>query len=192
MGNIIKNGVSKKVFFSAANYYGANLKVDVLNDDDSTYIVNKVPMTEISEPVDAYSGTTSGAAVKDVKVIVLTDVTGLIASDRVSIGNEIYRITAVNAATNEITLHRGLVADVADGTAVDRVGNMGIYKINLFVTVPEGAFIIQAKDTKYGLQLSDSITVKDNSLEDLFEITNSEINENERVIRETSSYTIII
>jgi len=191
MGNVIINGEEKKIFFSAANYYGANMKVDVLDDDLNEFIVNGVPMVELIEPITAFNTTVVGAHAKDTKVVILTDVSGLTASDRININGEIYRIVSVDIGAVSITLHRGLIGAVADTSSVVKVGNMGIFKIRLIVT-RNGYFVIQAKDTKFGIQKSDSITVKDVSLESMFTFTNNSISNNERIIKETSSWSIII
>jgi len=189
MGNVIIKGKEEKIFFSAANYYGADMKVDVFDDDLGEFIHNGVPMTEMVEPVTDFSGTIVGDTDKDTKVVVLNTTTGLSASDRISIGTGIYRVTGIDGTS--VTLHRGLEANITDSTAVERVGNMGIFRIRLIVT-KNGDFVIQAKDSKFGIQRSDSVSIKDQSLEDMFEFTNTEINENERIIKETSSFSIII
>jgi len=191
MGNVIIKGTEETIFFSAANYYGANMKVDVFDDEQDEFIVNNVPMTELVEPITAFDTTVVGDTATDTKVIMVNDVSGFTASDRVDIGGEIYRITNVDAGVKSIALHRGLVKDSLDGDAVSKTGHMGIFKIKLIVT-RNGYFVIKAKDTKFGLQKSDSLTIKDQSLEDMFEFTNTQVNENERIIKETSSWSIII
>jgi hypothetical protein len=189
MGNVVIKGIQEPVFVATPNYYKASLKLSVLDYESNEYIVEDVPMTEISEPVTDFTAKTDGAFVTDDKIIKLTTVDGLRVSDRLSIGNEVYRVTKISG--NDVSLHVGLMEDIADQADVTRVGNLGIYKMDLFVT-REGVFILQARDTKFGLQKSDSLTVKDRSLEDLFEFTNVNIDENERIIKETSSWSIII
>lgn len=189
--SIVYKGKSKKIFFSASNYYGADLKASVLDDDAGEFLVTAVPMIELIEPIAPNSTTTVGVNEKDSTLISVDSVNGFIKSDRVSIGGSIYRIINIDTVNNRLTLHIGLREDVIENTDVIRVGNMGIYKIHLVLT-RNGYFVIQAKDTVYGIQRSDSITVKEESLEDLVSLTNIEINENERIIRETSSFTIII
>jgi len=190
MGNVVIKGQQEKIFFKAANYYNADLKVDVYDDDNGGYIVNGVPMTEIVEPVEDVTTTVVEDAAKDDTIIELDSTDGLSASDRINVDGEIYRIITVNS-DNTVKLHRGLIKDVAKDADVTLVGNLGIYRVTLFITT-SGNFVIQAKDKKYGLQLADSISIKENSLEDLFTYTNTNIDENERIIKETSSFTIII
>jgi len=191
MGKILINGVRKKVLIAATNYYGASFKVDVYDDDTQAYLAGGVPMVEVTEPVTAYSSTINGGAAADVKIIDVTDVTGLSPADRVDINGSIYRVVSVDSATSQIELHRPLVAAAADQDTIVRVGNMGIYRVDLLVTNP-GVFILQGKDTVYGLQVSDSVTVKDKSIEEMFTETTVQINENEQIIRETSSWAIIV
>lgn len=191
MGNVIIKGTTKKVFVSATNYYGANLTVDVFDDDANTFLANAVPMTELVEPVTTATATTTVDIVSGDKVITVDDVSGVAVTDRIQLGSDVYKIIAKDVSVNTLTLHRAIDANVVTGATVTKVGNMGIFKINLFIT-KNGYFVIQAKDTKFGIHKSDSITVKDQSLEELFDITNKEINQNERVIRETSSFTILI
>lgn len=189
MGNVVIKGKEEKIFFSASNYYGANMKVDVFDDDLGVFINQGVPMTEMLEPITAYTSTITGDTAKDTKVVVVDTTTGLVSSDRVSIDGDIYRVTDITG--NTITLHRGLASNVIDGAVIDKVGNMGIFRIRLIIT-KNGDFVIQAKDTKFGIQKSDSISIKDQSLEDMFTFTNSEINQNERIIKENTSFSIII
>jgi len=191
MGKLIFNGISKKIFLSACNYYGASLRVSVLDDDANEFLAENVPMTEIVEPVTAFDTTVTTVANKGEKVVTVNKVTGLSKSDRIRVVNEVYRVVDIDIVGKNITLHTGLLEDIPVDGVIERVGNMGIFKIQLAVT-RNGYFVIQAKDTKFGLQHSESLTVKENSIETLLEYTNVEINENERVIRETSSYTIII
>jgi len=189
MGNVVIKGIEEKIFFSASNYYGADMKVDVFDDDLGTFIHQGIPMLEMEEPVTAFSATVTSDAAKDNKLITLDNTNGLVASDRVSISGSVYRIT--NVSGTNVTLHRGLDTTVITGTSVNRVGNMGIFRIRLIIT-KMGDFVIQAKDTKFGIQKSDSVTIKDKSIEDMFEFTNTEINYNEKIIKETSSFSIII
>jgi len=191
MSDVILSGINEKIFFKAPNYYGANIKVGVFDDNTGEYIVESVPMTEIIEPVADVTVTTDGEFAKGDKVITVDNADDLYKSNRVEIDGEVYRIVDIDKTEKTITLHKGLIEDSENGNDVELVGNMAIYRIMLLVTRP-GIFIIQAKSLKYGLQYSDSITVKEDSLEDMFKTTTAEINENERIIKETSGFQIII
>jgi len=190
MSNLIFTSKYEKIFFVAPGCYGANMKVDIFDNENGTFISKATPMEEAVHPVDDFSTTTTEDAVKDDKLLALDSTDGLSASERISVDGEIYRIIKVNS-DNTVELHRGLTSDVASDTDVTRVGNMAVFSIKLYITTP-GIFLVNATDTKYGIQLSQSLTVKEDSIEDMFNRTNIEINENERVIKETSGWAIII
>jgi len=191
MGNVIVQGVTEKVFFSATNYYGANITASVLDDSANTFLAQDVPMVELVEPITAFTTTTSLAALKGETVITVTDATGIALTDRVDINGEVFRVISKDATLSTITLHRPLEADALAGVNVIKVGNIGVFRIDLFIT-QAGYFVIQAKDTKFGLHKSDSVTITKESIESMFATTTKEINVNEQILRDTSSYTILI
>jgi len=191
MSGVIYKGKLKKVFVSANNYYGSDLKADILDDDIGEFLAYNVPMTELVEPVNEFATTIVSNTTAGIKVTTLTSLGDLIKSDRIKIVNEIYRVIDIDVTTKNVTLHRPLTTPLTAGDIVTKVGNMGTFKINLLLT-KNGYFVLQAKDSKFGIQRSIGITVKETSLEDLIELTNTEINENERIIRDSSRmYTII-
>lgn len=189
MSKVLIKGQRKKVFFSAKSFYGAPVKINVFDDDADEFIAEQVPATEIVHPVTELTATVVGEVAEDAKVLELDNVGDLKPSDRILVDGEIVKCVGIDG--NQVQIHRAFGKVIADGTSVERVGNTGMFKIELLVT-KAGYFIIQATDTKFGIELSDSITIKEESLEEMLEELNVEVNENENIIRETSTFTIMI
>jgi len=177
-GLLIKNK-AEKVSVAAYNYYGADFKLNVFDQNTNTYIIQDLAMTEGMEPVAAFSATCDQARTINQEVISINNSTGLAANERIQVGNFVYRVSKVDG-TN-ITLHSGLKEDLAGTESVTRVGNMGVYSLDLSVA-NAGTFLVQAKDTVYGLMHSDSITVASKAVEEMFADTNTNIDENQTLI----------
>jgi len=184
-------GIKEKVYFSAPGHYGTTVNIDVYDDDNGVYLIQGVPALEVSEPVSAYTGTIAGINTAGVTVVNVTDVTGLTPSDRVTIGSDIYRLTAVDTTNNQITIHRPLAVDTADLDPITRVGNMGIFRIDLLI-VNLGTYLLQAKDSKFGIQMSESVTAIDKGITELIDQVTVEVNQNEALIKGTNAWTITL
>jgi len=177
-GLLIKNK-AERVSVAAYNYYGADFKINVFNQESNTYISQDLPMTEGMEPVAAFSATCNEARTAEQEVISVDDSTGLMANERISLGSFIYRVSAV-AGTN-VTLHTGLKEDLVGTESVARVGNMGVYSLDLEVAA-NGTFLIQAKDTVFGLMHTDAITVANKGVSEMFDEVNTNIDINEELL----------
>ena len=177
-GLLIKNK-AEKVSVAAYNYYGANFKINVFDQNTNTYISQNLPMTEGMEPVVALTTAVNSVRTTGQEVIEVVDATGLLSNERIVVGNYVYRIAEVTG--NDITLHAGLKEDLAGTEAVNRVGNMGVYSLDLSVTTA-GTFLVQAKDTVFGLMHTDSITVATNSITDMVSDINTNIDENQTLL----------
>lgn len=150
-----------KVTISALNYYGADFKFDVYDQDNDVYIYQDLQMTEAVEPVDANSTTVAEDRKKGVESIKVDDASGFAVNDRISLdsgASEIFRITSIDTDTNEIGLHRATKVDVTTSTKVDRSGHLGLYYVELTMS-KLGTFLVKAKDAIYGLQRTDAIKV---------------------------------
>jgi hypothetical protein len=176
-GLLIKNK-SEKVSIAAYNYYGADFKINVFDQDTNTYISQDLQMTEGMEPVPDFNSTTSEDRTKGQEVVSVQDA-GLNPNERIQVGNFLYRVSSVD--NNNVTLHTGLKEDVASGTAVARKGNMGVYSLDLSLD-QTGTFLIQAKDTVYGLMHTDSITISGKSVTEMFGDVNDNIDANETLL----------
>jgi hypothetical protein len=157
-GLLIKN-VEDKVTLSALNYYGADFKLDIYNQDTEEYVFQNLQMQESSEPFTALQTTIDEDRSEGIQSIKVQDTTGYNVNDRVSLSTGgIYRIVSIDPVGNEIGLHKGLKNAVDLNTTVDRIGSLGLYFYNLTMT-QEGTFLIKAKDSVFGLQRTDSIKV---------------------------------
>lgn len=150
-----------KVTISALNYYGADFKFDVYDQDNNTYIYQDLQMTEAVEPFTTNTTIIAEDRAKGVESIKVDDPSGFIVGDRISLDSgpsEIFRITSINTDTNEIGLHKATKVDVTTSTNVDKSGHLGLYYIELTMS-NLGTFLVKAKDTVYGLQRTDAIKV---------------------------------
>jgi len=177
-GLLIKNK-AEKISISAYNYYGADFKLNVFDQDTNTFVSQDLAMTEGQEPVTDFSTECTEPRSIGQEVISVDSSSGLVITDRISVGNYVYRVSAING-TN-VSLHSGLMEDLVGTETVTRVGNMGIYSLDL--TVPQaGTFLVQAKDSIYGIMHSDSISVAEKSVTDMFNEVNTNIDENETLL----------
>jgi len=179
-GLFIKNK-SEKVTVAAYNFYGAQFKINIFNQEVNEYIQTDIEMQEGVEPVEDFSSKTSEDRTKGQEVISIND-EGLNPNERVQVGNFIYRVASVDG-TN-ITLHKGLREDILADTDVIRVGNMGAYSAD--ITVDQvGPFLIQAKDTIFGLLHTDSISVAQQSVQEMLKDINTSVEETEELLTTT-------
>jgi hypothetical protein len=187
-GLLIQNQ-AETLSLAAFDYYGASFSIGIFNQSNNQYISTDNAMTEGIEPVSAHNTTVNAAATKDEEVISVASTGDLAVGDRISVHNFIYRITNING-TN-ITLHKGLYEDLSGVENVARVGNMGVYSLELTVT-QTGTFLLQAKDSVFGLQHTDHIKVNANSIESLIADVNNNIDSAENIITNSQNYTMII
>jgi hypothetical protein len=188
-GLLIKNK-AEKVSLSAYNYYGADFKLNVFNQDTNTYESQNLAMVEGIEPVVAYTANCTEARTAGQEVITVDDVTGLEPSDRIQVGNYIYGVASVSGS--DITLSKALLEDLTGAEGVSRVGNMGVYSLDLSVA-NEGTYLVQAKDSVYGLRHSDAITVTAKSLVEMIDDLGTEIEENQTLIAtSTNGWKVLV
>lgn len=147
-----------KITISALNYYGADFKLDVFDQDTNTYVYQDLQMTESTEPFTANSTTVNEARVAGTESIKVDSVTGFNVHDRITVGAETLRIISIDDVNNELGLHKGLKSDVTTSTTVDTVGNLGLYFLNLTMS-STGTYLVKAKDSVFGLLRTDAIKV---------------------------------
>ena len=150
----------------ANEFYGADFKASIFDQDNNDYLVENLSMVELSEPLDVNVSTnnTSNQVAGDT-TIELDSIDNLSVSDRVKIGNYIYKI--IQILNNNITIGKGLYENVSSGTAVTNVGNLGIYKLDLNISTL-GNFTLIGKDTTFGLKVTKMIKVLPKSLETMY------------------------
>jgi len=182
-GLLIKNK-SEKVSVAAYNFYGASFKLNVFDQNTNTYISQDLPMTESMEPIIAFTANCTQARTIGQDVIAVDNTTGLLPNERITLGNYIYRVSSVSGLN--VTLHKPLLEDLIGTEVITRVGNMGIYSLDLSVA-NAGTFLVQAKDTVFGLMHTDSITVANKSIEQQFTDTNVNIDVNQNLIATSKS-----
>ena len=191
MSNVMKVNTSNMIAFSAKDAYGADFKVSIFDITDNSVIVDSATMVEGKQPIVDASTTIDGDQPKDAINVVVADASVFVASDRVSIDGGIYRITSLDTTTNTIALHTGLKNAVAAGVGVNRVGNLSVFYVDLFAT-RTGFFLVQAKDTKYGLQYTESVDVKTYLVDDRFDQLMDDVDNVVEDIKSTASFRIVI
>jgi len=191
MSNVMKINTSNMIAFSAKDAYGADFKVSIFDMATNTKIIDSATMTEGIEPIDDASTTTDGDQPKDAVNVKVADASVFNKADRVSIDNNIYRIVNIDTDENILTLNRGLVNAVAAGVSVDRVGNLSVFYVELYVT-KLGFFLVQAKDSKYGLQYTESVDVKTYLVDDRFDQLMDDVDNVVEDINNTTSFRIVI
>jgi len=201
MKGILIKGKNELVGLSAYNYYGANFTVDIFDQNSNSYVLKGVNMVESVEPVEDFSTKVAADTPKDSDILQVNSIDGLNKSDRVSIDGEIYRVIDIISEntdddddsndTYSIKLHRPLVSDVTADTDVTRVGNMGLYYVNLFLT-KTGVFVIQAKDSKYGIQHSEAIEVKAMDIETMYTNLQTDVEEGVSLVQTNTGWSVLI
>lgn len=147
-----------KLTISALNYYGADFKLDVFDQDTNTYIYQDLQMSESAEPFTATNTLISEDRVSGTESIKVDSVLGFNVHDRVNVGGEILRIVSIDNVNSELGLHKGIKSDVTTITVVETTGNLGLYFINLTMSVT-GTYLVKAKDSVFGLLRTDAIKV---------------------------------
>jgi hypothetical protein len=157
----------------ANGYYGADFKVDIFDQDLNVYLGQNLAMTELQEPITSFSDVTIGNQVQGDVNIALSSVTGLFVSDRIKIGNYIYKVISIIG--NNITIEKALKENISAGGNVSKQGNLGIYKISLNIG-DIGTYTLIGKDSIFGLTVSKMIKVVPKSLETMYkDIKNLEL-----------------
>lgn len=200
MKGILIKGVNQVIGLSASDYYGAGFEVSVFDQNQNAYVLKDLPMKENVEPVDDFSTKLVADAPKGSSILQVDSIDGLNKSDRISIGGEIYRVTDITSKDTDsdgnadeffVKLHRETPADLATDTELTRVGNLGLFYINLFLT-REGTFVLTAKDTKFGLQHSESVEVKAKDIETMISEVNEEVDKGINVVKTNTGWSVIV
>jgi hypothetical protein len=149
----------------AEPHYGAFLKIDIFNQDTNTYILQNQNMTELIEPIFPFSTNTSNNQSTSDTEIELDDTSGFAISDRVQIGNYIYKI--INILGNQIIISKGLIENNSITTCT-KVGNLGIYKVELTFS-DVGVYTLIAQDSIFGLKTTRMVRVQEQTLENILD-----------------------
>ena len=191
MSNVMKVNSGSMVAFSAKDAYGANFKVNIYDMKTNTVVVQDAPLIEGIQPIDAASTTIAGDQEKGAINVAVADATVFDVADRIGINSNIYRIKSIDTTNNILELHKGLVVSTTDGDSVDRVGNLSAFYVELYVT-KLGFFLIQAKDSKFGLQYTESVDVRSILLDDKLDQIDGNVDEVMEETKSSSGFRIII
>ena len=140
MSSITKAGVPKLIKVNTrGDKFGieAGFTLSYLNDKTKELTVIDDSFFEISEDVDDVSTTLSGDHSAGSTQINVADASGFVVNKVAKINGAYYRIVAIDADNNVITLKRGLDGAGADGDDVVLSGRTGTYGVE--VTFPAAA-----------------------------------------------------
>jgi len=150
-----------RLTISALNYYGAEFKLDVLDQESNTFVYENLDMTESVEPITDANTTVSEDRVAEVESIKVDSVDDFAVHDRILLStgpSEIFRIVGIDTDNSELQLHKGIRIPVTTSTTLDKVGNNGLYYYDLTISTA-GTFAVKAKDDVFNLLRTDSIKV---------------------------------
>ena len=164
MSGVIIANKDETISISAPDIYGANFKISIYSQADKAWVLSNQDMTEYMDAFTENNQTVNAQASKESTVVTLSDAADMNIGDIITIKSYTYRIIAITG--NDITLHTGLLEDVAVDDAANRSGNMGIYYIELNIA-DSGDYLIKSKDLKYGLEIVDSLKVTPKSIDTL-------------------------
>lgn len=157
-------------------YPGIDTEFDKLGDasDFTVTIMNMVDgsvttndgsgeFDELIRPTNGHTGKTNGEASIGDSTITLADGSTLVKGDAFDDGaGNLYYITSVSG--NVIGLKNKLVADIADSTDIDEVGNTGLYKVECQIA-DLGEYMVTVAHPEFG-NIALKYVVVENTLDD--------------------------
>jgi len=162
MSGIIIANKNETISISAPDIYGASFNISILSQATNSWIITNQPMTEYLDIFITNNQTVQANGILSDTSITISNATNFNIGDIINIKNFYYRIN--NISGNIITLHTGLQENILIGDIANRSGNMALYYIQLNITTP-GDYLIRAKDSIFGIEITDSIKVVQKSIE---------------------------
>jgi hypothetical protein len=173
MSGIIVANKDEVISISAPNVYGANFSMSVYSQADNSWVATNQPMTEYIDVFTPENQTVTVAALTGDSIIECSNATNFIINDVIQIKDHIYKIKEISG--NIVTINNKLYEDINPGDIFNRVGNMSLYYITLNIE-SSGDYLIRAKESLYGLEITDSLKVVPKSVEDMYkDIKNLEL-----------------
>lgn len=169
--------MARDVKVNTSFYPGVDTEFDKLGDASSFSMIIKSmadgsdvtnlgagSFEELTYTASGNSATTNGDALTGEKTITLASGSTLIKGEAFDDGaGNLYYITAVNG--DVISLKQALVADIADGTTLNAVGNTGLYKAEAKIE-DLGEYMVTISHPEFGHIALKYITVE-NTLDDI-------------------------
>ena len=164
MSGVLIAKQNETISISAPDIYGANFKLSIFSQKNNNWILSNQEMLEYIEEVEEYSTNISNNFLKEDIIIEVEDASFFDISDIIKINSFYYRITKIES--NLLTLHTSLKEDIPESSPVERVGNLSLYYLIVNIEEP-GDYIIKAKDSIFGISITDSIKVVPKSIDTL-------------------------
>jgi len=162
MSGIIVANNNETISISAPDTYGATFNISVYSNATNTWVLVNQPMTEYMDNFTIDNQTVAVAALTGDTLVTISDAINFLPGDIINIKNFYYRIKSITA--NVLTLHIPLMEDLVIGDIANKAGNMSLYYIQ--VNIPTiGEYLIRAKDSTFGLEITDSLKVVEKSIE---------------------------
>jgi len=162
MSGIIIANKDETITISAPDVYGAVFKISIFSQSDNTWVLSNQDMTEYIDIVDENNQTVKTDVNKGETKINISDASEMGINDIIKLKNYIYRITEISS--NDITIHTGLKENLVVDDEANIVGNMALYYIQLNIE-DTGDYLIRARDSIFGLEITDSLKVVPKSIE---------------------------
>jgi len=162
MSGVIIANKDEVITISAPDVYGADFKISIFSQVNSSWELTNEEMREYLDVVDDIKTNIIGDYVIGNDKIEVKDVNGLAIGSIVSLSNYYYRIIGI--VNNFIYLHKGLFSDLSDNDELVLEGNMSLYYCNVNIAEP-GDYLIRARDSVFGLEIIDNIKVVPKSIE---------------------------
>ena len=151
----------------------ARFSSTIINMADGSVVTNEGSGTfaELIRPTNGHKSTTDGAAsIGDATVTLSTTDDGLVVGDAFDDGaGNLYYISSRSGQV--IGLKRPLVADIADATELDEVGNTGLYKVECQIA-DLGEYMVTIAHPEFG-NIALKYVVVENTMDDAVANANS-------------------
>jgi hypothetical protein len=162
MSGILIANKNEKINISAPDVYGAVFKISVFSQDTNQWIITNAEMDEYVDATDDISVISNIEGLKGDNAIEVDHPELIEIGYIIKINNFYYRVKAKN--NNKLFLHMKLKNIVSVDSQITVEGNMALYYLDVNISVP-GDYLIRAKDTVFGLEITDSIKVVPKSIE---------------------------
>ncbi len=162
MSGVLIANKDETISISAPDIYGANFKISIFSQSLNTWLISNKVMEEYEDVVDAAETYVAIPKPKDDNNLEVNNSSLFFIGDIIKVQNYFYRI--INKENNILFLHTTLKEDISENDLVTKRGNMSLYWVQVNISEP-GDYIIRAKDSVFGLEITDSIKVVPKSIE---------------------------
>jgi hypothetical protein len=162
MSGVLIANKNETISISAPDVYGADFKISIYSQSSNEWVLSNAPMQEYIDNIVSVSEYITENVPKDATSIPVSDSSGFHIGEIIKIKNFFYRISKIE--NNIIYTHVSVYEDLERNEIIENAGNMSLYYIEVNLSEP-GDYIIRAKDSLFGLDITDSLKVVPKSIE---------------------------